>query len=100
MSGGPGRTNFQDSLRRFPQAAGSQVPFIRGTAKALFATGTLSQKTHWMVWDSMGSGFAGMTFRQQYLLKAAELGAKAQAENDQRSQRGISKPSARLSAPG
>jgi hypothetical protein len=33
-------------------------------------------------WDSKSSGFAGMT-RQEYPLRAAELGAKAQAENDQ-----------------
>jgi hypothetical protein len=30
----------------------------------------------------MRSGFAGMTRRKEYLLRAAELSAKAQAEND------------------
>jgi hypothetical protein len=33
-------------------------------------------------WDSTNSGFAGMTPRKEYLLRAAELSAKAQAEND------------------
>jgi len=45
MSGGPGRTNFQDSLRRFPQAVGSQVPFIRGTAKHSLQRNDMSKDT-------------------------------------------------------
>ena len=33
-------------------------------------------------WDCTSSGFAGMIPRQGYLLRATELSAKAQAEND------------------
>jgi hypothetical protein len=33
-------------------------------------------------WDCTSSGFAGMIPHQQHLLRAAELSAKAQAEND------------------
>jgi hypothetical protein len=33
-------------------------------------------------WDSTNSGFAGMTPRKEYLLRAAELNAKGQAENE------------------
>ena len=47
-----------------------------------FATGTICKTTHCIFWDSTSSGFAGMTRRQEYLLRAAELSAKAQAEND------------------
>ena len=48
----------------------------------VLATGTICQKIHCIVWDSTGSGFEGMIPRQGYLLRAAELSAKAQAEND------------------
>jgi hypothetical protein len=48
----------------------------------VLATGTICQKIHCIVWDSTSSGFEGMILRQGYLLRAAELSAKAQAEND------------------
>ena len=77
------RVEFQGFLRRFPQAAGNLMPIhSRHCSDSTLATGTICQRTHCIVWDSRNSGFAGMTPRQEYLLRAAELSAKAQVEND------------------
>jgi hypothetical protein len=46
------------------------------------ASGTICQKTHCSDGTGGSSGSEGMTQREEYLLRAAELSARAQAESD------------------